>query len=69
MDKLIERLTNLLSVKSIISLLLTLVFCYLALIGMIAAELFIPIFTTVIAFYFGTQIEKKNQEANTTEKP
>lgn len=68
MDKLIERLTNLLSVKSIISLLLTLVFCYLALIGMVTAELFIPIFTTVIAFYFGTQIEKKNQ-ANTTEKP
>ena len=68
MDKLIERLTNLLSVKSLISLLLTLVFCYLALAGMVTAELFIPIFTTVIAFYFGTQIEKKNQ-TNTTEKP
>ena len=54
-----ERLAKLIDVKSLISLMLTLVFCYLAIVGVIAAELFIPIFTTVIAFYFGTQIQKK----------
>lgn len=58
-----ERLAKLIDVKSIISLALTFVFCYLAIVGIIAAELFIPIFTTVIAFYFGTQYQKKQ---NTT---
>lgn len=56
-----EKLAKLINVKSIISLMLTIVFCVLALIGVITAELFIPIFTTVIAFYFGTQVEKKNR--------
>ena len=56
-----EKLKNLLTVKSIISLLLTIVFCYLSIVGVIAPDYFIPIFTTVIAFYYGTQVEKKNQ--------
>lgn len=56
-----DKLKNLLSVKSIISLLLTIVFCYLSIAGVIAPDYFIPIFTTVIAFYYGTQVEKKNQ--------
>ena len=59
----VEKLAKLINVKSIISLLLTFVFCYLSIAGIITAELFIPIFTTVIAFYFGTQVEKRNQEA------
>ena len=58
-----EKLKNLLTVKSIISLLLTLVFCYLSIVGVIAPDYFIPIFTTVIAFYYGTQVEKKNQNS------
>lgn len=57
-----ERLAKLIDVKSIISLLLTGVFCYLAVIQVIAPELFMTIFTTVIAFYFGTQYQKKVQE-------
>ena len=56
-----ERLAKLINVKSIISILLTIVFCYLSVVGVVAAELFITIFSTVIAFYFGTQMEKKNQ--------
>lgn len=55
-----ERLAKLINVKSIISIILTCVFSYLAIVGTISADLFIPIFTTVIAFYFGTQIEKRN---------
>lgn len=61
-----EKLAKLIDVKSIISLSITVVFCYLAIVGVIAPELFIPIFTTVIAFYFGTQYQKKqsNTENN-----
>lgn len=57
-----EKLAKLINVKSIISVIMTLVFCYLAIVGTIGAELYVPIFTTVVSFYFGTQIEKKNQD-------
>lgn len=61
-----ERLAKLINIKSIISFIMTLVFCYLAIVGVISAEIFAPIFTTIIAFYFGTQVEKKNQENGST---
>lgn len=54
-----ERLAKLINVKSIISILMTIVFCYLAITGAIGSQLFITIFTTVIAFYFGTQLNKQ----------
>lgn len=57
-----KNLQNLLKVKSIITILLAVVFSALALKGVITGEQFLTIFTTVIAFYFGTQHEKKDGE-------
>lgn len=54
-----DQLLKLLSVKSIVTILLTLVFCYLSITGVVSAQLFMTVFTVVIAFYFGTQAEKK----------
>lgn len=51
---------KLFAVKSIVTIILTVVFSILALRGDITAEQFVMIFTTVIAFYFGTQAEKKS---------
>ena len=62
--KIRERLAKLIDIKSIVTILLTLVFCYLSITGVIAAQLFMTIFVVVIGFYFGTQSEKKK---NTTE--
>lgn len=62
MKDLLKKLSNLINVKTIVTLLLTIVFCVLALKGIINEEQFLVIFTTVIAFYFGTQHEKKNNE-------
>lgn len=53
-----DKLIKLFSVKSIVTLILTIVFAVLALTGVIVAEQFLTIFTTVIAFYFGTQTNK-----------
>ena len=53
-----KRLANLCSVKSIVTILTTIVFCYLSIIGVLSSEQFIAIFTTVVAFYFGTQTQK-----------
>lgn len=60
MDVFLKRLANLLSVKSLISMLLTIVFCFITIKGLVSAELFMTIFATVIAFYFGTQTTKDN---------
>ena len=57
-----ERLSKLLTIKSIVTLLLTIVFCYLSVIRIIAPELFMTVFTTVVAFYFGVQTEKKTAQ-------
>jgi hypothetical protein len=51
---------NLLTVKSIVTILLTVVFAYLAIKGQISGEQFLTIFSVVIAFYFGTQYQKNS---------
>ena len=55
MENVKRRLGNLLSVKSLVTITLTVVFAVLALRGDISGTEFLTIFTTVIAFYFGTQ--------------
>lgn len=57
-----NRIANLLTVKSIVTVVLTAVFSVLSLRGSISGTEFLTIFTTVIAFYFGTQTEKKKNE-------
>lgn len=53
-----ERLNKLLTIKSLVTLIMTVVFAYLSIIGQIGSEQFITIFTVIIGFYFGTQHEK-----------
>lgn len=57
-----NRIANLLTVKSIVTIVLTAVFSVLALRGTISGTEFLTIFTVVIGFYFGTQTEKKKNE-------
>nr|DAD96354.1 MAG TPA: hypothetical protein [Myoviridae sp. ctagO6]DAH39988.1 MAG TPA: hypothetical protein [Caudoviricetes sp.]DAJ43812.1 MAG TPA: hypothetical protein [Caudoviricetes sp.] len=59
MNKLIDRLVKLLTVKSLVTLTLTGVFAALAALGRLSETQFMTIFTTVIAFYFGTQAVKE----------
>lgn len=54
-----EKLTRLLCVKSIVTILLCTVFCVLAIRGTIGQEQFLTIFTVVISFYFGTQSQRR----------
>ena len=53
-----QALIALLKVKSVVTVLLTTVFCVLAVCGTVSGEQFLTVFTTVIAFYFGTQSKK-----------
>lgn len=57
-----EKIAKLIDVKSIVTILLTVVFAYLAVIKVISADQFLTIFVTIIAFYFGTQTQKNADE-------
>lgn len=54
-----ERLAKLLTVKSIVTLMLTIVVSILTLKGNFDVK---EIYLMIIAFYFGTQVEKNNKE-------
>ena len=63
MEAFLKRIENLLTVKSIVTLALTAVFAYQAVKGAVSQD-FMMIYTTVIAFYFGTQAQKTDKDAH-----
>ena len=52
-----KRISNLLSVKSIVTIACTAVFAYQAVTGSISQD-FMTIYAVIIAFYFGTQAQE-----------
>ena len=62
MSALLKKFSNLLCVKSIVTLVLTVVFAYLAVLDRISNQDFLTIFSVVIAFYFGTQSQRLNEK-------
>ena len=56
-EKILKRIANLMSVKSIVTLVLTCVFAYMAVTGNISQD-FMTIYAVIIAFYFGSQSQK-----------
>lgn len=55
----LDKIKKLIDVKSIVTLLFTLVVCYLAIVGRFELN---DIYLMIISFYFGTQTEKKTKE-------
>ena len=64
MDLMKKRLSNLLSVKSLVTLVLTVVFAYMAVTEKISQD-FMTIYAVIIAFYFGTQSQKQQDALDT----
>ncbi len=67
MDIMKKRLANLVSVKSLVTLILTGVFAYMAIVGKISQD-FMTIYAVIIAFYFGTQSQKQQDVLDTADK-
>lgn len=61
-----NKLAKLIDVKSIITILMSLLVCYLAIVGTIVGEQVVTIYTVIIGFYFGTQSQKKAGDDNAT---
>ena len=57
-----NKIAKLIDVKSLVTLILTAVFAYLAIEGKISGTEFLTIFTVIIGFYFGTQSMKNNDK-------
>lgn len=57
MELIYKRIANLLCIKSIVTLVLTVVFAILSMRGTVSQE-FMTVYAVVIAFYFGTQATK-----------
>lgn len=52
------RISKLLTVKSLVTIALTIIFSFLAVTGRIPIHDYMTVYTVIIAFYFGTQTEK-----------
>lgn len=61
MGNFIKNLADMVKVKTIVTLVVMIVFATLALRGDITPDNVVMTTTTVIAFYFGTQLEKKHE--------
>ena len=57
--EILKNIAALIKVKTIVTMVVIAVFAYLALTGAITADNVMIIVSTVVAFYFGTQSEKK----------
>ena len=66
-EKLVKRAANLLSVKFIVTLVLTAVFAYMAVTEKISQD-FMTIYAVIIAFYFGTQSQKLQDSVSGEQK-
>ncbi len=60
----LKNIAKLIDVKSLVTLILTVVFAFLSVRGIITPDQFQTVFTTVIAFYFGTQYQKQKEGAD-----
>lgn len=65
-ETIVNRLMKLLCVKSVVTILLSVVFAIMALRGVISADQFLTVFSVVVAFYFGTQAKKDTATTGTT---
>lgn len=59
MNKLRDNLANLIKVKTIVTLIVAVVFAVLSLNGAISSDNVMIIISMVVSFYFGTQHEKE----------
>lgn len=62
MEEIIQKMIKLLSVKSLVTLTLTVVFAVLAVAGKVSQD-FMTIYAVIISFYFGTQHERSGEVA------
>ena len=59
MKEILTKVAKLIDVKSIVTILLTIIFGIMTFYRVVSSEQFVDVFKTIIIFYFGTQAIKK----------
>ena len=59
------RIAKLMTVKSLVTITLTIIFSFMAVTGKIPIHDYMTVYTVIIAFYFGTQSGKQNVSRET----
>ena len=67
-DLILKRISKLLCVKSIVTIVLTFVFAYLTVSNQVSGQNFLTVFSVIIAFYFGTQSQRLNDQVEDPKK-
>lgn len=62
--KIKDRLAKLIDVKTFVTFALTATFVYLCIIEKIEPQIFMTIYTTVLGFYFGSNVERHKGDIN-----
>lgn len=62
MELLMKRLANLLTIKSLVTLIATAIFAVLAMRNDVSGDQFLTVFTVIVSFYFGTQATKEESK-------
>ena len=60
--KIKDRLAKLIDVKTFVTFALTATFVYLCIIEKIEPQIFMTIYTTVLGFYFGSNVERHKDD-------
>lgn len=63
----LKQIAKLIDVKSILTLVLTVVFAVLSIRGTISSSEFLSVFTLIVGFYFGVQHEKRSNTGSKEE--
>lgn len=66
MKLILSKIAKLIDVKSIITIVLTIMFAYLTKMQIVSND-FMMIYTMIIGFYFGTQSEKNKKDSDKME--
>lgn len=57
-----KALVQLLKIKSLVTIISTIVFAYLSIVGKINAESFMNLYLLIVTFYFGSQVGKREAQ-------
>lgn len=66
--KIADKIAKLVDVKSIMTILLTITFCILALVGKVTSDQYLTVYAVVVSFFFGTKTGKYLAEKQFEEK-
>lgn len=68
-NEILEKIKGMIGVRKIIALMMTAVFSYMAVSGIVTPQEFLPVFSMVIGYYFGKSTALEHPDYTVTGEP